>query len=1058
MESFQISPQQERLWVAEPEGPTARVQALLTIDGELDADALEQGLRAAVERHESLRTTFVAQPGLTFPAQVVHPSLGPAIQTIATSGAERSERLRETSRSELREPLNLEQGPLVRAIVLIENGYVRGLVLTVSALCADPASLAQLLGELSQMLAGAQLSENPLQYADFSAWQHELAAAKDEEAETARAFWRELDALRSPELPFTRTDSAGETVEHVDADLDAELIEGLRRHAARYGVPVQAFVQAAWHAALGRFGAAETATVAFLAGERRHADLEGAIGAFVRPVPLAIDVAPGRSFAEVAADVARARTEALVRQDYGPTERHEVVQIGFADYSVDMAEPSGASLRIERLVRRESDLPLLASCVSDGERLRLGVAFDPTRYRRETVASVVSGVAQILRAASSDPSVAIGATELLAGEERERVLEGLNDTVASIPNECVHETISGWARSAPQRTAVTDGESSLDYAELNARANGLARRLRALGVGPGGSVGLCTDRSIEMVVGLLGILKAGAAYVPLHHEHPSARLRDQLERAGATALVTQERLHEKLAQFEGDVVCLDGERANLDALPSEDLSSGITHEDPAYVIYTSGSTGTPKGVCVTHGNLANYAAYIVDRLGAGAEALSFGLVTSISTDLGNTSVLGALCSGGTLVLVAPEKASDPGALAALMETTPIDVLKITPSHLGALMAGGDARLLPRKTLVLGGERTGWDLVERVRALSDCEVFNHYGPTETTIGSCTYLVGEGSGEGLPASVPVGGPIANTRCYVLDASDRPLPVGVPGKLFIAGAGVARGYIGEDELTAERFVPDPFAAGGEARMYDTGDLARWLPDGTLEFLGRVDEQVKLRGYRVEPAEVETALRAHRAVREAIAVVQRPEAGEPRLVAYCTLMAAADPEQLSAHLAEWLPEYMMPSSIVVLEELPRTPSGKIDRLALPDPDLAAAQSSEYVAPRTPVEQAVAEIWAQVLGLPKVGVEDDFFALGGHSLLATQVVAQVRSDFAVELPLHSLFTCPTVTTLASEIVSMMGDSEGDETTRLMAELEGMSDEEARRLLADDMPPQPRPG
>jgi amino acid adenylation domain-containing protein len=1056
MESFQISPQQERLWATEPDGPTARVQALLAIGGELGADALAEGLRATVERHEGLRTTFVPQPGLTFPAQVVHATLEPAIEMIATSGAERSEQLRQASRADMQAPLDLEGGPLVRATLLVEDDQAIGLVLTISALCADQASLALLTGELSLRLAGTRLLDDPLQYADFSAWQHELADSEEEEAKTARAFWRDLGSVRSPELPFC-ADGSSEAVEQVDVAIDSELTEALRVHAGRYGTPVQAILQAAWHAALGRFGGAETATVAFLAGERRHDDLEGAIGAFVRPVPLTVDVASGRSFAEIAAEIARERAEALVRQDYAADERFEQVEIGFAEHPLEPAEPSGPSLRLERVVRRGGDLPLLAMCSDDGERLRLSLAFDPARHRRENIESLASGVAQILRAAARDPSIAIGTVELLAGDERERVLNGLNETVAAIPSECVQETIAAWALTAPQRTAVTDGETSIDYAELDARANRLAQRLRALGVKRGGAVGLCTDRSIEMVVGLLGILKAGAAYVPLHQDHPAARLCHQLERAGATALVTQEGSREKLARFQGATVSLDRDRAELEALPAEDPRGGATHEDLAYVIYTSGSTGTPKGVRVTHGNLANYAAYIVERLGATSEPLSFGLVTSISTDLGNTSMLGALCSGGTLVLVAPEKAGDPGALANLMEHTPIDVLKITPSHLGALLSGGDARVLPRKTLVLGGERAGWDLVKRVRGLSECAIVNHYGPTETTIGSCTYSVGEGPGAGRPASVPVGAPIANTRCYVLDEGDRLLPLGVPGRLLIAGAGVARGYVGEPELTAERFVSDPFA-GDDSHMYDTGDLARWLPDGTLEFLGRADEQVKLRGYRVEPAEVETALRSHPAVREAVAVVQLGDTVEPRLVAYCTVEGLVDTERLRAHLAEWLPEYMMPSAIVALAELPRTPSGKIDRQALPDPDLTAAQSSEYVEPRTPLEQAVAEIWAQVLGVPKVGIEDDFFALGGHSLLATQVVAQVRSDFAVDLPLHSLFTCPTVASLAGEIMSMMGDSEGDETARLMAELEGMSDEEAQRLLAEDLTPGARPG
>ncbi len=355
--------------------------------------------------------------------------------------------------------------------------------------------------------------------------------------------------------------------------------------------------------------------------------------------------------------------------------------------------------------------------------------------------------------------------------------------------------------------------------------------------------------------------------------------------------------------------------------------------------------------------------------------------------------------------------------------------------------------------MLGGERADWDLIARVRGLSDCAIVNHYGPTETTVGSCTFAVGEGPGEYAPSSVPIGGPISNTCCYVLDAGGAPVPVGVSGRLLIGGAGVARGYVGEPELTAERFFADPFAA-APARVYDTGDLARWLPDGTLEFMGRIDEQVKIRGYRVEPAEVDSALRRHAGVREAITIAHAVPGGETRLIAYCAIGDRAAEEGLRGHVAEWLPEYMLPAAIVVVEELPRTPSGKIDRLALPDPDLVSADGADYVAPRTPLEEAVAAIWAQVLGVPKVGVEDDFFALGGHSLLATQVVAQVRSDFAVELPLHSLFTYPTVTSLAAEIVGMMSDAEGDETARLMAELEGMSDEEAERLLAEDLQPE----
>jgi amino acid adenylation domain-containing protein len=552
-----------------------------------------------------------------------------------------------------------------------------------------------------------------------------------------------------------------------------------------------------------------------------------------------------------------------------------------------------------------------------------------------------------------------------------------------------------------------------------------------------------------MAVGVLGILKAGGAYLPLNQEHPVARLAHQARESGAPALVTQEALLGRLPDF-ADVVCLDRDRTELDALDANAPDPVGGPDDLVYVIYTSGSTGAPKGVSVTHRNLSNYIGDIVGRLGAEGKAWVFGMVTAISTDLGNTAFFPALASGGTLALVRPETAVDPAAFVQRFEDSPLDVLKITPSHLHALLAANDGRLLPREWLVLGGERLGWDLVDRVRSLATCRILNHYGPTETTIGSCTMLVGDGRGVYHSATVPIGGPIANTRAYVLDDTLLPVPLDVPGRLFIGGAGVARGYIGQADLTTERFLPDSFAAVADARMYDTGDLARRLPDGTLEFLGRVDEQVKIRGFRVEPSEIEAALRNHPAVENAAVIAVEDTPGDIRLVAYCAVTANASADDLRGHLSEWVPEFMVPSAFVMLDTLPLTPSGKVDRLALPDlAQPASGVEEEYVAPRTAVEEAVAAIWADVLGVERVSVEADFFALGGHSLLATQVVAQVRTDFAIELPLHSLFMCPTVALLSEEIVGLLGAAEQDETASLLAELEGLSDEEASRLVQE---------
>jgi amino acid adenylation domain-containing protein len=1056
-DSFHVSPQQEQLWLAEPDGPAARIQVLVALAGPLDAAALEGALGRLVARHEILRTTFARQPGIRVPLQVVNDELRPSWRTVDLSTldeAEQAARLEELRRGELTEPLDLEHGPLLRAALATCAADRHTLVLTLSALYADASSIAPLLRELAHHHGGAEaLVEDPLQYPDFAAWQRELVASEDEPARAGAEFWTRFEEAASPVIPFAKHASSPFVPDEVELQIDGATAAAVDAQAARYGSSPATFAQAAWHVALGRATGEENVVVAFITTERRHDDLEGAIGSFARPVPIATRVADAVTFAEILREVEQARDEAAEWQDYAPSDPRSGLTVGFFAPEPYRGQAGDLELSIERVVAPGAQLRLWLTCEHDERGLRLRLSFDPQCFERESVERLAGALERVLNAVAADAGVAVGTIEVLGDEERTRLLVDFNDTAAPIVSQCVHELIAAHATAAPERSAVVDEGGAISYAELDARANQLAHRLRRAGVGPDVAVGLCTDRSIEMIVGLLGILKAGGAYVPLNFEHPPARLEHQLAATAAPAIVAQEALLARLPQFSGEIVCLDRDRAALDGEPSTAPAVSVSHENLVYVIYTSGSTGTPKGVGVTHGNLVNYATDIAPRLGAGEAPLTFATVTAISTDLGNTAVFGALCSGGTLVLVSPSAAADSSALAAQFERTPVDVLKITPSHLRALLASQDARILPRRRLVLGGERASWDLVARIRELSACPILNHYGPTETTVGSCTTPVADAPGPFEPATVPIGRPIANTRCYVLDGHHKPVPLGVRGTLFIAGAGVARGYLGQPEMTAERFVADPFASTPDARMYDTGDLARWLPDGTLEFLGRSDEQLKIRGYRVEPAEVETALRSHPQVREAVVVPWPGAAGDVRLVAYCAVEGSVSEDELRGHLANLLPEFMIPAVIARLGELPMTPSGKIDKLSLPDPATLDQAAADYVAPSTPLEHTVAAIWAQVLGVEQVGVEDDFFALGGHSLLATQVVAQVRSDFAVDLPLHSLFTYPTVASLAAEIMRMMGDSEHEDTARLVAELEAMSDEEAERLLAGDLTP-----
>ena len=672
-DSFQVSPQQEQLWASEPDGPSARTQALAVLRGRVDAAALEAGLRGVTERHESLRTTFVRQPGLRIPLQVVNEALAPRFRVIDlrdlgpdARAARRSAALLE----ELERPFDLAGGPLVTALLLRVAEDRHELALTVSSLCADPTSLRLLLGELLVLHGGSgELVEGPLQYADFSAWQHELLDSEEDEARSAADFWASMQQVDVPELPFaTRATSPG-CPEEIEIEIDESLREAVHSAAASYGVSGSAFVQAAWHALLGRYGGADAVTVAYLTPERRHADLEGAIGAFSRPVPLRTAVGDAVTFAEVLQAVERARDDALAWQDYAPVERPDRFPVGFVASEPYRWQSDELAATLERLTLT-APFRLWLTCIADEQDVFVQLSFDPQSHRREIAQRLARGLSVLLRQVSANTSARLADLDLLDETERSLLLEEFNQTAADIPETVLHDLIASVAESAPERDAVRDERGSISYRELDARANQLAQRLIRCGAGPDVGVALCTDRSVDMVVGLLGILKAGSAYVPLHYEHPRARLAHQLETAAVKAIVTQEPLLERLPEFSGEIVCLDRDRAQLDAEPATHPDAGATPDSLAYVIFTSGSTGTPKGVEVTHRNVVNYASDIARRLGADAEPLSFGVVTSISTDLGNTSIFGALCSGGTIVLIPPAAATDAAAHGAAAEREP----------------------------------------------------------------------------------------------------------------------------------------------------------------------------------------------------------------------------------------------------------------------------------------------------------------------------------------------------------------------------------------------------
>lgn len=1059
---YRVSPQQQQLWLFQQNGLPCRTWGAVRIAGTLDAARLRDAVETVVQRHEILRTTFYRPAGMKVPLQVIHDQLPVAWQQREAPGGNTAAFL-DALGHEGPSAIDLEHGPMVCADLVWRAPDEHVLVLELPALGADRAGLKNLFREIVRAYGGEPLAGEPLQYADFAEWQAGLAQAGDEDSTAGAAFWQALQLSNRPavRLPGERkpdADGGAPARAVMRLPLTPELVALVESAAAKAGSPVSVFLLGAWASLLWRLTGQDELIVGYELEGRSQAELIDIPGLMARTLPVVASL-EDLSIAELARRLKKAVNEAEQWSAYLPVEEPAAgaVQPGFSfDQSLPALEAGGARFTITRV---ESDisphsLKLHCNWEKDGA---FEFNYDQRCFSAVEVERFAGYFRRLLDGVLREPATRVGSVDLLDRAERQRLVSDFNQTAAAYPETaCVHFLFEEQAARTPDRLALVGDSRRWTYAELNARANQLAHWLRRQGVKPGTLVGLSMERTPDAIVAVLGILKAGGAYVPLHPEQPKNRLTHQIRETQTPVILTQEKVLAQLPPFQGQMLCIDRDAASLDreAVSNPERVNGA--EDLVYVIYTSGSTGTPKGVAVRHRNLVNYAWFIRNKLDLENErdGLHFATVSTLSADLGNTAVYPALISGGCLHIIAYETGMDGGALARYQAQHPIDVLKITPSHLKALLSHGDGKgILPRRHLFLGGEAVTWDLVQCVRDLGSCGVINHYGPTETTVGSLTYDVPTGGPAVDSATVPIGRPIGNTQVYLLDSQQQPIPVGVAGELCIGGAGVTAGYLNQPEQTAERFIRDPFSSQADARLYRTGDLARHLPDGNVEFLGRVDFQVKIRGFRVEPAEIESVLCRHSAVRQAVVVTRPDAAGERSLVAYIVPMTVRGlaVDELRGHLLQQLPDYMVPSAFVALDSLPLNANGKVDRRALPDPDDARLASTKtFTAPRNAMEAMLASIWAEVLGVEQVGVEDDFFELGGHSLLATQVVSRARTAFEVELPLRSLFESPTVAGLAAVIQQLRGGAD-DDLDRMMAELEDLPEEEVQRLLAAEM-------
>ncbi|MBD2483966.1 amino acid adenylation domain-containing protein [Planktothrix sp. FACHB-1365] len=625
---------------------------------------------------------------------------------------------------------------------------------------------------------------------------------------------------------------------------------------------------------------------------------------------------------------------------------------------------------------------------------------------------------------TSNPEQQLAGDRLLTDAERHKILHEWNNTTTEYPRDkCIHQLFEEQVERTPDAVAVVFEGEQLTYRELNARANQLAHYLQALGVGPEVLVGICVERSFEMIVGLLGVLKAGGAYVPLDPAYPLERLGFILEDSSVPVLLTQSKLVEELPSHSARVVYFDKDWEEIAFHSQENLSSSVTPDNLAYVIYTSGSTGKPKGVLLAHRGLCNLATAQIQLFDVQPDSriLQF---ASFSFDASVWEIVMALVPGATLVLALQDSLLPGRALFELLREQKITHANLVPSALATLP---DEELPALQNIVVGGESCLPSLVKRWA--DGRRFFNLYGPTESTV--CATIAQCTKGMGV---LPIGRPIANTKIYILDTENQPVSVGVPGELHIGGIGLARGYLNHPDLTEQKFIPNPFSNESGSRLYKTGDLARYLPDGNIEFLGRIDNQVKIRGFRIELGEVEAAIAQHPAIRETVVIVRENATNDKQLVAYIAPYQQPAPEisDLRHFLKQQLPDYMIPSAFVVLEALPLTPNGKVDRKSLPLPDInSLIQKADFVAPETPTEKLVASIWVKVLGVEKVGINDNFFELGGHSLLATQLIAQVKENFLVEVPLSKFFEAPTVACLSSYIEAISWAKESIETSNI---------------------------
>lgn len=1105
IEGFRLSPQQRRLWLLQRRGATCCGQCAISLEGNLNRKALSEALRRIVSRHEILRTSFHSLSGMDFPLQVISETASISSTEVDCSDYQLGERATLVERileQERGVAFDLDHSPVMRCVLLRFAAKLHVLLISLPSLCADGETLRNLVSEISRSYSvrpnNRELSDELVQYADFSEWQNELQ--QSDEAKSARDYWDRK--IGNPEkelvLPCERRPfgDPGFTLACYRLGLDSAITHSAKSLADESGTSISCLLLACLQTLLYRLTGQAEITVGRLYNGRKFQQIRNAVGLFEKYLPFLCRFERYYEFKEILGAVDATERENYAKQDYfswddsaSSIESGQLflpIKFDFCSLPLKNAVDD-LRFSVYGLYSCIDRFKLRLHCIATGDALAVEFQYDPGFYSSVTVERLAGQFDALLRSVVENPSLEIGELNVLSEAEKRSLLVEWNSTELDYPKgTCLHDLFERQVEKTPDCLAVAFHHDHLSYSELNRRANQLAHHLREIGVGPDFPVGLCVERSVEMIAALLAILKAGGAYLPIDVTQPKQRTGHMLKAAAVTTIVTQERFQSLFGDQHREIVCIDSDWSQISERGEGNAERRAFPENLAYVIFTSGSTGVPKGVMIQHESAVSLGmalrARVYNELGG---ALRVGLNAPLVFDASVKQIL-QLVFGHALILMPEQARVDAQEMLRFIECNSLDVIDATPSQIMMMREPGlSAKNVAARAVIVGGEaiheRLWRDMVDDPSRV----YFNVYGPTECTVDATISTVS--CQEGRPT---IGSPIPNVRVYVLDDDLGPAPLGVQGELYIAGAGLARGYVNGPDLTAERFLPNAFGNRHGGRLYRAGDAVRYGEDGRIEYIGRKDNQVKVRGHRIELGEIESLLAEHAGVRKAIVLAREDNEGDKRLVAYvvplrerlsfidrspqhrppngmsiahqdknetdylgheifdnrlqaqhgATLPEGAVPSsaELRIYLKARLPEYMVPSAFLLLEELPLTRNGKIDRSALSKRSLTeyeAAPGLPYVAPQTIAEHTIALVWQEVLGLDKVGINDNFFDIGGHSLLLIRVHNKLQEEFGNKLPLMELFGYPTINSLAAHLSNNQSDLPYPRQSHARAEL-----------------------